>query len=199
MPFFQNIDQYRLIKNWKNIPLQKKHNAYQWLVLLWKSHSWSSPRINFHLCLEHIISAIDSPYLRQVSQWSISSKFWHKFCCCGYTFYATLSMFFKTDNFPGVRSLSSLLRVLYRFLDYYCKVDWDNKGITLFVLDTLSSLIGIISEWTLNYAVCSLAMIEITSHLTWLFVHDLVLPWWRTTRNGMRCKYKLPQSMEPVG
>jgi hypothetical protein len=48
-----------LIKNWKKIPLQKKHNAYQRLVLLWKPHSWSSPWINFHVWLEHI-SATDS-------------------------------------------------------------------------------------------------------------------------------------------
>jgi hypothetical protein len=50
-----------LIKNWKKIPLQKKHNAYQRLVLLWKPHSWRSPWINFHVCLEHI-SATDSAY-----------------------------------------------------------------------------------------------------------------------------------------
>jgi hypothetical protein len=43
-------------------------------------------------------------------------------------------------------SPSALVQVLYRFLDYYSKFDWDNKGISLFGPISLSSLPELVSK-----------------------------------------------------
>ncbi|CAM0874473.1 unnamed protein product [Alopecurus aequalis] len=44
------------------------------------------------------------------------------------------------------KSLDGPLAVLYRFLDYYSKFDWDNKGISLYGPVPLSSLPELVSE-----------------------------------------------------
>lgn len=44
------------------------------------------------------------------------------------------------------KSLDGPLAVLYRFLDYYSKFDWDNKGISLFGPISLSSLPELVTE-----------------------------------------------------
>lgn len=106
-------------KFWKKTPLQKKHNANQRLVLLWKPHSWCSPWFNFYLCLGDI-SAIHFPYLPQVSGWSISCKFRHNFCCCMYKFslspYQSSSRYITSqrwdDYLPFCRSSIGFLTII---------------------------------------------------------------------------------------
>ncbi|TKW07556.1 hypothetical protein SEVIR_7G314875v4 [Setaria viridis] len=44
------------------------------------------------------------------------------------------------------KSLDGPLAVLYRFLDYYSKFDWDNKGISLFGPVSLSSLPDLVTD-----------------------------------------------------
>uniref|UniRef100_A0ACD5Y4J1 Uncharacterized protein n=1 Tax=Avena sativa TaxID=4498 RepID=A0ACD5Y4J1_AVESA len=53
-------------------------------------------------------------------------------------------------------SLDGPLAVLYRFLDYYSKFDWDNKGISLYGPITLSSLPELVTDSPGTYDNCFL-------------------------------------------
>jgi hypothetical protein len=54
---------------------------------------------------------------------------------------------FRMLTFTMVTWLSAPFQVLYRFLDYYSKFDWDNKGISLYGPISLSSLPDLVSNW----------------------------------------------------
>jgi hypothetical protein len=64
------------------------------------------------------------------------------------SFNVILSCSSRYMPFLGGEMLSGLLQVLYRFLDYYSKFDWDNKGISLFGPVSLSSLPKLVSKST---------------------------------------------------
>jgi hypothetical protein len=130
-------------KIWKRPPLQKKHNADETLVLLWKPYSWCSPWFNFNICLGDI-STIHFSYLPQVSRWSISGKL------CYWFLLVLESPHLAPQDRPFHRgeSLSGTLQVLYRFPYYHSKFDCENKGLSLFGHVSLASLPEIASKST---------------------------------------------------
>lgn len=141
-------------------------------MLLWEPNSRCPSWIDFHLCIGDI-SAVHFSYLPQIFGWSIGCKLWLNLAAIFFCHF--ILMLFVIHTFLGVRWLSALLQVLYRFLDYYSKFDWDTKGISLFGPVSLSSLPELVSKWmhsSILHALCCLFAIEIIGHWNALWSAD---------------------------
>ena len=77
----------------------------------------------YFLYMTWIYQGYTFSYTPQVFESSMSLTFGIHFSIVVISFFVTLPKFFKINNFPQVRWLSTFLSVLYRFLDYYSKFD----------------------------------------------------------------------------